>query len=92
MTFDLDFYFLFFRLNIPPFVPARTVLEGLESEDDQEKPVKHETSHAKVESPPTAGGSSDSLLLFRFQTALLFVSRSADFRQSEGQESERRSS
>lgn len=72
-------------------MPARTVLEGLESEDDQEKPVKHEILDAKVERTTTAGGSSDSLRLFRFQTILLFVSCSADFRQSETQESERRS-
>lgn len=41
---------MFFRLNIPPFVPARTVLEGLESEDlcDNEKPVKNELKDTKV--------------------------------------------
>ena len=39
-----------FRLSIPPFVPARTVLEGLESEDflENEKPVKNELTDAKV--------------------------------------------
>lgn len=42
-----------FRLNIPPFVPARTVLEGLESEDSLEssKPVKNEIVDTKVKEP-----------------------------------------
>lgn len=63
-----------FRLNIPPFVPARTVLEGLESEDDQEQPVKHEILDAKVERTATAGGSpKHSLVLFRLQTMLCFM-------------------
>ncbi|XP_063767318.1 endonuclease 8-like 1 isoform X2 [Eleginops maclovinus] len=37
---------ILYRLNIPPFVVARSVLEGLESEDlfDNEKPVKAEDS------------------------------------------------
>ncbi|XP_060933055.1 endonuclease 8-like 1 [Limanda limanda] len=37
---------ILFRLNIPPFVPARTVLEGLESEDSCERGdcVKKENS------------------------------------------------
>uniref|UniRef100_A0A3Q3FQH0 Endonuclease VIII-like 1 DNA binding domain-containing protein n=1 Tax=Labrus bergylta TaxID=56723 RepID=A0A3Q3FQH0_9LABR len=37
-------------LNIPPFVPARTVLEGLESDDSSEKerPVKNENPDKKV--------------------------------------------
>lgn len=48
---------IFFRLNIPPFVPARTVLEGLESEDlcENEKPVKHEISGTKVKRKQTTG-------------------------------------
>ena len=43
-------YSMYFRLNIPPFVPARTALEGLESEDlcDNEKPVKNEITDTKV--------------------------------------------
>lgn len=47
MTFDLDF--CIFRLSIPPFVPARTALKGLESDDDRGKQVKQEISDAKVE-------------------------------------------
>ncbi|KAF1386745.1 hypothetical protein PFLUV_G00098070 [Perca fluviatilis] len=41
---------ILFRLNIPPFVPARTVLEGLESEDlsENKKPVKNETTDTKT--------------------------------------------
>uniref|UniRef100_A0A3Q4AHT9 Endonuclease 8-like 1 n=1 Tax=Mola mola TaxID=94237 RepID=A0A3Q4AHT9_MOLML len=41
---------ILFRLSIPPFVPARTVLEGLESEDfwENEKPVKNELTDAKA--------------------------------------------
>ncbi|XP_029993373.1 endonuclease 8-like 1 isoform X2 [Sphaeramia orbicularis] len=40
---------ILYRLNIPPFVCARTVLEGLESEDlcESEKPVKKEFSDVK---------------------------------------------
>ncbi|XP_039988899.1 endonuclease 8-like 1 isoform X2 [Xiphias gladius] len=41
---------ILFRLNIPPFVPARSVLEGLGSEDlcERNKPVKHEIKHTKT--------------------------------------------
>uniref|UniRef100_UPI003AB1094E endonuclease 8-like 1 n=1 Tax=Centroberyx gerrardi TaxID=166262 RepID=UPI003AB1094E len=41
---------ILFRLNIPPFAQARTVLEGLESEDlcENEKPVKEESSATKI--------------------------------------------
>ncbi|XP_068458300.1 endonuclease 8-like 1 [Clinocottus analis] len=40
---------ILFRLNIPPFVPARTVLEGLKSEDlfENKKAVKNETTDTK---------------------------------------------
>ncbi|XP_020486961.2 endonuclease 8-like 1 isoform X1 [Labrus bergylta] len=43
---------ILFRLNIPPFVPARTVLEGLESDDSSEKerPVKNENPDKKQKS------------------------------------------
>lgn len=92
-SFDLEFFYLFFfRLNIPPFVPARTVLESLESEDDHEKPVKHEILGVKVRRTTTTDGSSDSLLFFfRFQTIFLSVSCLTDFKQSETEESERTS-
>lgn len=42
--------FFFFRLDIPPFVPARTVLELLESEDvcENKIPVKAEATDTKV--------------------------------------------
>lgn len=48
-TMSLLFVF-FFRLNIPPFVSARTVLEVLESEDFRENkiPMKAETTDTKV--------------------------------------------
>ncbi|XP_061531894.1 endonuclease 8-like 1 [Phycodurus eques] len=41
---------ILYRLNIPPFVPARAVLEGLESEDacEDEKPVMIETLNKKT--------------------------------------------
>ncbi|KAI4825586.1 hypothetical protein KUCAC02_021266 [Chaenocephalus aceratus] len=41
---------ILFRLNIPPFVPARSVLEGLESEDlcENEKPLKTEIKDEKT--------------------------------------------
>nr|XP_019934867.1 PREDICTED: endonuclease 8-like 1 isoform X2 [Paralichthys olivaceus] len=41
---------ILFRLNIPPFVSARTVLEGLESEDscESDECVKNEKSSAKT--------------------------------------------
>ncbi|XP_049430261.1 endonuclease 8-like 1 [Epinephelus fuscoguttatus] len=41
---------ILFRLNIPPFVAARTVLEGLDSEDlcENEKPVKNEIMGTKT--------------------------------------------
>ncbi|XP_047453153.1 endonuclease 8-like 1 [Mugil cephalus] len=41
---------ILFRLNIPPFVPARDVLEGLTTEDlcDNMKPVKNETADTKT--------------------------------------------
>lgn len=54
---------IFFRLNIPPFVPARTALEGLESEDycENEKPVKNEITDTKVkEHRRTVFRSSDT--------------------------------
>lgn len=86
--FGIYFYFYFFRLNIPPFVPARTVLEGLESEDEQ--PVKHEILGVKVKRTTTTDGSSDSFLFF-FQTTFLSVSCLTDFKQSETEESERTS-
>ncbi|XP_035521029.1 endonuclease 8-like 1 isoform X1 [Morone saxatilis] len=40
---------ILFRLNIPPFVAARTTLEGLDSEDlcESEKPVKKENTEKK---------------------------------------------
>lgn len=40
---------ILFRLNIAPFVPARSILEGLESEDlcEKEEPLKNET-HTKT--------------------------------------------
>lgn len=38
-------------MNIPPFVPARTVLEGLESEDLSDRRVKNEITDAKVKEP-----------------------------------------
>lgn len=46
-------FFFFLRLNIPPFVPARSVLEGLESEDllESSKPVKNEIADTKVKEP-----------------------------------------
>ncbi|XP_068595737.1 LOW QUALITY PROTEIN: endonuclease 8-like 1 [Brachionichthys hirsutus] len=39
-----------FRLDVPPFVPARTVLQGLESDDSTEngKPVKNEITNTKT--------------------------------------------
>lgn len=54
MTSDLP---IFFRLNIQPFVPARTVLEGLESDDlcENEKTVKQEISDTKVKRKQTTG-------------------------------------
>lgn len=88
--FGIYFYLFFFRLNIPPFVTARTVLEGLESEDDHEKPVKHEILGVKVKRTTTTDGSSDSLLFF-FQTTFLSVLCLTDFKQSETEESERTS-
>ncbi|XP_070763348.1 endonuclease 8-like 1 [Enoplosus armatus] len=41
---------ILFRLNIPPFVPARSVLEILESEDlcENDKPVKNEIKDLKT--------------------------------------------
>ncbi|XP_068168622.1 endonuclease 8-like 1 [Antennarius striatus] len=41
---------ILFRLNIPPFVPARTVLQGLESDDlfENGKPVKNEITNIKT--------------------------------------------
>nr|XP_046250236.1 endonuclease 8-like 1 isoform X2 [Scatophagus argus] len=41
---------ILFRLNIPPFIPARTVLEGLKSEDfcENEKPVINEIIEPKI--------------------------------------------
>uniref|UniRef100_UPI0037E88D38 endonuclease 8-like 1 n=1 Tax=Semicossyphus pulcher TaxID=241346 RepID=UPI0037E88D38 len=41
---------ILFRLNIPPFVPARTVLEGLESDDlcENKKLVKTENTDKKA--------------------------------------------
>ncbi|KAM9854909.1 endonuclease 8-like 1 [Aulostomus maculatus] len=57
---------ILFRLNIPPFVPARTVLEGLESEDSFEiqKPVKDETADAKpIKKKKVKGEPADLLRL-----------------------------
>lgn len=47
---------IFPRLNIPPFVAARTVLQSLESEDlcENEKPVKKEITATKVKEPRDA--------------------------------------
>ncbi|XP_019731556.1 endonuclease 8-like 1 isoform X2 [Hippocampus comes] len=41
---------ILYRLKIPPFVPARTVLEGLESEDacEDKKPVKNDILNPKA--------------------------------------------
>ncbi|XP_075945268.1 endonuclease 8-like 1 isoform X2 [Anarhichas minor] len=41
---------ILFRLNIPPFVSARTVLEGLQSEDvfENKKPLKNEIKDTKT--------------------------------------------
>ncbi|KAM6936944.1 endonuclease 8-like 1 [Xenentodon cancila] len=41
---------ILYRLNIPPFVSAREVLEGLESDDllENEKPLKNEITDAKT--------------------------------------------
>ncbi|XP_061577783.1 endonuclease 8-like 1 isoform X2 [Cololabis saira] len=41
---------ILYRLNIPPFVSAREVLEGLESDDllENEKPLKNEIADAKT--------------------------------------------
>ncbi|XP_077423776.1 endonuclease 8-like 1 [Vanacampus margaritifer] len=41
---------ILYRSNIPPFVPARTVLEGLESEDpcEDEKPSKNDILNQKA--------------------------------------------
>lgn len=49
-TQQCSLYFFVFRLNIPPFVPARTVLEDLESVDfcENGKPVKTELTDTKV--------------------------------------------
>uniref|UniRef100_A0A8C5GBQ4 Endonuclease VIII-like 1 DNA binding domain-containing protein n=1 Tax=Gouania willdenowi TaxID=441366 RepID=A0A8C5GBQ4_GOUWI len=50
LKFLFCFVLLLFRLRIPPFVSARTALEGLESEDLTEniKPVKVESADVKV--------------------------------------------
>lgn len=80
---------LFFRLNIPPFVAARTVLEGLESEDfcGNEKPAKNEIADTKVKEPTDKG-------YFTFRNILNPHSNSAflhlDLRQSRTEEGERR--
>lgn len=49
-----QFPLLSFRLSIPPFVKARTVLEGLESKDvsdDDQKPTKEEIIDTEVRGP-----------------------------------------
>lgn len=57
LFFNRTMTLIFFRLNIPPFVTARSVLEGLESDDlyENEKPVKDEISDAKVKRKQTTG-------------------------------------
>jgi len=56
---------ILFRLNIPPFVPARTALEGLESEDlcDNEKPVKNEIADTKTKNKKAKVETADLLRL-----------------------------
>ncbi|XP_054475412.1 endonuclease 8-like 1 [Anoplopoma fimbria] len=60
---------ILFRLNIPPFVPARTVLEGLKSEDvlENKKMVKIEITDTKtsdgVKQKPVKGETGDLLRL-----------------------------
>lgn len=74
MPFHLEFHFIF-RLNIPPFMPARTVLEGLKSEDGEKKPVKHEFSDAEVEWTPAAGGFvRQSPVVFLLPNSISFCS------------------
>lgn len=58
------FLFYFFRLNIPPFMTARTVLEGLESEDDHEQPVKHEILGVKVKRTTTTDVAHQTVSCF----------------------------
>lgn len=55
---------ILFRLNIPPFVPARSVLEGLESEDfcENEKPVKKEITDTKTSKQKKGKGETGDLL------------------------------
>lgn len=63
-----------FRLNIPPFVPARTVLEGLEAEDllEKEKPVKNYNTGKKVKEPKH-GHTHLSLTTLPFITLPFFI-------------------
>ncbi|XP_037623443.1 endonuclease 8-like 1 [Sebastes umbrosus] len=55
---------ILFRLNIPPFVPARTILEGLESEDlcENKKPVKNEITDTKTSQQKQVKGEMGDLL------------------------------
>ncbi|XP_042351972.1 endonuclease 8-like 1 isoform X2 [Plectropomus leopardus] len=58
---------ILFRLNIPPFVPARSVLEGLDSEDlcENKKPVKNgitDTKSSKGPKQKRAKGETGDLL------------------------------
>lgn len=65
----MDLYLcVFSRLNIPPFVPARTVLDGLESEDlcGNEKPLKNEITATKVKEPRDAHFSDQTFNPDRF--------------------------
>ncbi|KAK2917820.1 hypothetical protein Q8A73_004566 [Channa argus] len=59
---------ILYRLNIPPFVPARTVLEGVESEDvcENEKPVyKHITGKKNSEKAQEKGVKGEASDLLR---------------------------
>ena len=55
---------LFRRLNIPPFVPARTVLEGLESEDSCESDDCVKNENTKVKEPTQSDPHTLSLNIF----------------------------
>ncbi len=81
----------FFRLNIPPFVPARTVLEGLESEDSfEKKPVKKEITDTKVKEPgPETHFSDDQMLKLKHFIFSNCAFLCEDFRQSKTEEGER---
>lgn len=58
LTSGCGLFIFIFRLNIQPFVPARTVLEHLVSEDfcENEKPLKHEVRDAKVKEQSAYAG------------------------------------